>query len=46
MPNLRLTQRRVKAFKLRKPAKDAVRGKLKRAAWNDDFLLNLIRAAA
>ena len=26
--------------------KDAMRGKLKRAAGNDDFLLNLIRAAA
>ena len=30
----------------REPSKDAMRGKLKRAAWNDDFLLNLIRAAA
>ncbi len=30
----------------RKPSKDALRGKLKRAAWNHDFLLNLIRAAA
>ena len=30
----------------RKPSKDAMRGKLKRAAWNDDFLLNPIRTAA
>ncbi len=30
----------------REPTKDAMRGKLKRPAWNDDFLLNLIRAAA
>ena len=30
----------------REPTKDAMRGKLKRAAWNDDFLLNSIRAAA
>ena len=27
-------------------SKDAMRGKLKRAAWNEDFLLNTIRAAA
>lgn len=30
----------------REPAKDDMPGKLKHAAWNDDFLLNLIRAAA
>lgn len=30
----------------REPAKDAMRAKLERAAWNDDFLLNLIGAAA
>ena len=28
------------------PTKDAMRGKLKRAVWNDDFFLNSIRAAA
>ena len=28
------------------PTRDAMRGKLKRAAWNDDFLINMIRSAA
>ncbi len=30
----------------REPTHDALRGQLTRAAWNDDFLLNLIRTAA
>ena len=33
-------------FARHEPTKDAMRGKLKRAAWNDDYPLNLIRAAA
>lgn len=27
------------------PAKGSMRGKLKRAAWQDEFMLNLIQAA-
>ncbi len=44
--NLALIRRLALNIARREPTKDAMRGKLKRAAWNDDFLLNLIRAAA
>ncbi len=43
--NLALMRRLALNIARREPTKDAMRGKLKRAAWNDDFLLNLIRAA-
>ena len=44
--NLALLRRLARNIARREPSKDAMRGKLKRAARNDDFLLNLIRAAA
>ncbi len=44
--NLALLRRLARNLARRDPAKDALRGNLKRAAWNDDRLLNLIRAAA
>ena len=44
--NLAMLRRLALNIARREPTKDAMRGKLKRAAWNDDFLLNLIRAAA
>ena len=39
--NLALMRRLALNIARREPSKDAMRGKLKRAAWNDDFLLNL-----
>ena len=44
--NLAMLRRLALNIARREPTKDAMRGKLKRGAWNDDFLLNLIRAAA
>lgn len=44
--NLALMRRLALNIARREPSKDAMRGKLKRAAWNDDFLLNMVRAAA
>ncbi len=44
--NLALMRRLALNIAQREPSKGAVRGKIKRAAWNDDFLLNMIRAAA
>jgi len=43
--NLALMRRLALNIARHEPSKDAMRGKLKRAAWNDDFLLNMIRAA-
>ena len=44
--NLAMLRRLALNIARREPTKDAMRGKLKRAAWNDDFLLNVIRAGA
>ena len=44
--NLALMRRLALNIARREPAKNAMRGKLERAGWNDDFLLNPIRAAA
>ena len=44
--NLTVFQRLALSIARREPTKDVMRGKLKRAAWNDDFLLNSIRAVA
>ena len=44
--NLALMRRLALNIARPEPSKNAMRGKLKRAAWNDDFLLTLIRADA
>lgn len=44
--NLALMRRLALNIARREPTKNSMRGKLKRAAWNDDFLLNMVRAAA
>ena len=44
--NLALMRRMALNIVRREPGKDAMRGKLKRAGWDDRFLLNMIRAAA
>lgn len=44
--NLALMRRIALNIARREPSKGAMRGKIKRAAWNDDFLINLIRAVA
>ena len=28
------------------PSKDAISGKIKKAGWSDDFMLNMVRSAA
>ena len=43
--NLALLRRLALNIARREPTRDAMRGKIKRAAWNDDFLLDMIRAA-
>jgi len=43
--NLALMRRLALNIARHEPSRDAMRGKLKRAAWNDNFLLNMIRAA-
>ena len=44
--NLAMLRRLALNIARREPTKDAMRAKRKRAAWNDDFFLNSIRAAA
>lgn len=44
--NLAILRRIALNLARNEPSKGAMRGKLKRAAWNDDFILNLIRAAS
>ncbi len=44
--NLALLRRLALNIARGEPTTDAMRSKRKRAAWNDAFLLNLIRAAA
>ncbi len=43
--NLALMRRLALNIARHEPTKDAMRGKLKRAAWDDNFLIDLIRAA-
>ncbi len=45
LENLELMRRLALNIARHEPTKDAMRGKLKRAAWNDNFLIDLIRAA-
>ncbi len=43
--NLAMLRRLALNIARREPTRDAMRGKLKRAAWNDDFLLTMIADA-